>query len=121
MPTQCIQTEMDFGSSGGRKLVGAFDGVEWTDTTGRRRVSNYWPASTAGTAIVAYFYNDPLIVYEIAVEQRLQQRGKGRLGRRDHDQGEHRKGKLPRIRPDIAKQAQVELQARCRMVGHGCA
>jgi hypothetical protein len=26
MPTQCSQTEMDFGSSGGRKLVGAFDG-----------------------------------------------------------------------------------------------
>ena len=26
MPTQCSQTEMDFGSSGGRKIVGAFDG-----------------------------------------------------------------------------------------------
>ena len=26
---------------------GAFAGVEFTDTTGRRRVSNYWPASTA--------------------------------------------------------------------------
>ena len=26
MPTQCKQTEMDFGSCGGRKLVGAFDG-----------------------------------------------------------------------------------------------
>lgn len=26
MPTQCSQTEMDFGSSGGRKVVGAFDG-----------------------------------------------------------------------------------------------
>ena len=31
----------------GDAFVGAFDGVEWTDTTGRRRVSNYWPASTA--------------------------------------------------------------------------
>jgi hypothetical protein len=26
MPTQCNQEELDFGSSGGRKLVGAFDG-----------------------------------------------------------------------------------------------
>ena len=26
MPTQCSQPEMDFGSSGGRRLVGAFDG-----------------------------------------------------------------------------------------------
>jgi len=46
---------------------GAFAGVEWTDTTGRRRVSNYWPANTAYQtgSCVAYFYNDPNIVYEI--------------------------------------------------------
>jgi len=50
--------------------VGAFAGVEWTDTTGRRRVSNYWPASTAYQtgSCVAYFYNDPLIVYEIQAD-----------------------------------------------------
>jgi hypothetical protein len=48
-------------------LSGAFAGVEWTDTTGRRRVSNYWPANTAYQtgSCVAYFYNDPNIVYEI--------------------------------------------------------
>jgi hypothetical protein len=47
--------------------VGAFAGVQWTDTTGRARVSNYWPANTAYTAgtCVAYFYNDQNIVYEI--------------------------------------------------------
>ena len=47
--------------------VGAFSGVQWTDTTGRARVSNYWPANTAYTAgtCVAYFYNDANIVYEI--------------------------------------------------------
>ena len=47
-----------------------FDGFEWTDTTGRRRVSNYYPASTAfqqGSAI-AYIWVDPLIVYEIQSE-----------------------------------------------------
>ena len=55
-------------AAAGDAFAGAFDGVEWTDTTGRRRVSNYWPASTAGTAIVAYFYNDPLIVYEIQAD-----------------------------------------------------
>jgi hypothetical protein len=26
MPTQCIHAELDLGRSGGRKLVGAFDG-----------------------------------------------------------------------------------------------
>lgn len=50
------------------QVAGAFDGVEWTDTTGRRRVSNYWPANTSGTAIVAYFYNDQQIVYEIQAD-----------------------------------------------------
>jgi hypothetical protein len=48
-------------------IYGVFDGFEWTDTTGRRRVSNYYPANTAfqqGSAI-AYIWNDPQVVYEI--------------------------------------------------------
>ena len=51
----------------GDSVSGAFAGVEFTDTTGRRRVSNYWPANTAYQtgSCVAYFYNDPNIVYEI--------------------------------------------------------
>lgn len=54
-------------------VTGAFAGVEWTDTTGRRRVSNYWPASTSGTAIVAYFYNDQQIIYEIQADGSMAQ------------------------------------------------
>ena len=34
MPTQCIQTELDLGRSGGRKLVGAFDGGAITSNGG---------------------------------------------------------------------------------------
>jgi hypothetical protein len=45
--------------------VGAFMGVEWTDTDGRRRVSNKWTASTSATDIVCYVTTDPYIVYEI--------------------------------------------------------
>jgi len=54
---------------------GAFAGVEWTDTTGRRRISNYWPASTAYTtgSCVAYFYNDQNIVYEIQADGSMAQ------------------------------------------------
>ena len=54
---------------------GAFAGVEWTDTTGRRRVSNNWPANTAYIAgsCVAYFYNDEKIVYEIQADGSLAQ------------------------------------------------
>jgi len=56
-------------------FVGAFSGVEFTDTTGRRRVSNYWPASTAYQtgSCIAYFYADPNIVYEIQADGPLAQ------------------------------------------------
>ena len=54
---------------------GAFAGVEWTDTTGRRHVSNTWPANTAYQtgSCVAYFYNDPNIVYEIQADATVAQ------------------------------------------------
>lgn len=62
-------------AAAGDAFVGAFAGVEFTDTTGRRRVSNYWPASTAYQtgSCVAYFYNDPNIVYEIQADGTLAQ------------------------------------------------
>ena len=65
--------------TGTEAFVGAFDGVEWTDTTGRRRVSNYWPAGTAYQtgSCVAYFYNDPNIVYEIQCDGSLAQTSVG--------------------------------------------
>lgn len=54
---------------------GAFAGVEWTDTTGRRRISNYWPATTAYQtgSCIAYFYNDQNIVYEIQSDATIAQ------------------------------------------------
>ena len=66
-------------AAAGDAFVGAFDGVEWTDTTGRRRVSNYWPASTAYQtgSCIAYFYNDPNIVYEIQADGSLAQTSVG--------------------------------------------
>ena len=49
----------------GDRFIGTFQGVEFTDSDSRRRVSNKWTASTAGTDIVAYVTLDPSIVYEI--------------------------------------------------------
>jgi hypothetical protein len=49
----------------GDRFIGTFQGVEFTDTDGRRRVSNKWTASTSATDIVAYVTLDPSIVYEI--------------------------------------------------------
>ena len=56
--------------TGTEAFSGVFAGVEWTDTTGRRRVSNYWPANTAYVAgsCVAYYYDDPQIVYEVQAD-----------------------------------------------------
>jgi hypothetical protein len=49
----------------GDRFVGTFQGVEYTDTDGKRRVSNKWIASTSATDIVAYVTVDPGITYYI--------------------------------------------------------
>jgi hypothetical protein len=57
-------------------VAGSFQGVEFTDTTGRRRVSNYWPSGTtvqSGSITNAYFYNDLNIVYEIQADGSMAQ------------------------------------------------
>ena len=66
-------------AAAGDSFPGAVAGVEWTDTTGRRRVSNSWPANTAYQtgSCVAYFYNDPNIVYEIQADGSLAQTSVG--------------------------------------------
>ena len=58
---------------------GAFAGCEFTDTTGRRRVSNYWPASTTFQtgSCIAYFYNDQNIIYEIQSDATIAQTSLG--------------------------------------------
>jgi hypothetical protein len=62
-------------AAAGDAFLGAFSGVEWTDSTGRRRVSNYWPANESFIvgSVVAYFYQDPNIVYEIQTDGTLAQ------------------------------------------------
>jgi hypothetical protein len=52
-------------------FVGSFMGVEFTDTDGRRRVSNKWTAGTSATDIIAYVTTDPSIVYEIQSDATL--------------------------------------------------
>jgi hypothetical protein len=62
-------------AAAGDAFLGAFAGVEWTDATGRRRVSNYWPANESFTvgSVVAYFYSDANIVYEIQTDGTMAQ------------------------------------------------
>jgi hypothetical protein len=49
----------------GEAFIGTFQGVEFTDSDGRYRVSNKWTASQAATTITAYVTTDPTIVYEV--------------------------------------------------------
>lgn len=52
-------------AAAGARFVGTFQGVEFTDAEGRRRVSNRWIANTVATDIIAWVTRDPAIVYEI--------------------------------------------------------
>lgn len=52
-------------AAAGDSFIGTFQGVEFTDSDGRRRVSNKWTASQVGTDIVAYVTIDQSITYEI--------------------------------------------------------
>lgn len=50
------------------KILGSFQGVEFTLATGRRTVSPFWPAGTvpfAGSPTVAWITRDPRIRYQI--------------------------------------------------------
>jgi hypothetical protein len=49
----------------GAPVIGSFMGVEWTGVDGRRRVGNRWIANQVGTEIVAYYTEDPYLIYEI--------------------------------------------------------
>lgn len=48
--------------------LGVFAGVEYTNSAGQRIWSEYWPASTTATNIIAYVYDDPFIVYEAQMD-----------------------------------------------------
>jgi len=52
-------------------FIGVFQGVEFTDGDGRRRVSNKWLANQVGTEVVAYATLDPTIVYEVQADGSL--------------------------------------------------
>lgn len=66
-------------AAAGSPALGVFMGVEWTSVDGRRQFSNRWIANTVGTDIVAYFTEDPEIIYEIQAAGSIAQAGIGRM------------------------------------------
>lgn len=53
------------GTVDGVLLLGIFAGVQYRDSNGRPVVSNYWPASTTGTEIQCYVYDDPETLFDV--------------------------------------------------------
>lgn len=61
-------------------MLGAFAGVEYTDPTGRRVVSDYWPAAQAvqaGSETWVWVYDDPNIIYTIQADGSVAQTALG--------------------------------------------
>ena len=47
-------------------IVGVFNGVQYTDpTTKEQKFSNFYPASTNASDIIAFIIDDPNVIYEI--------------------------------------------------------
>lgn len=53
-------------AAAGADWLGVFDGVTYTDVTGKPVVTNFWPGAVTGaTNITAWVWDDPANVYEI--------------------------------------------------------
>jgi hypothetical protein len=53
------------------RIDGVFVGCEYTDATGKRNVSNYWPGTAGATNIVAWVYDDPNMIFEVQASATL--------------------------------------------------
>jgi len=53
------------GTTDGVLLLGIFAGVEYLDANGKPVVSNFWPASTTATNVVAWVYDDPETLFNV--------------------------------------------------------
>jgi len=53
------------GTVAGILLLGIFAGVQYRDSNAKPVVSNYWPASTTGTEIQCYVYDDPETLFDV--------------------------------------------------------
>lgn len=60
------------GAPAGQRAIGTFQGVEFTDTEGRFRVSNRWTANQVATEIRAYYIQaQDSVMYEIQADDTI--------------------------------------------------
>jgi hypothetical protein len=53
------------GTTDGIALLGIFAGVQYLDASGKPTISPFWPASTTGTEIIAWVYDDPETLFDV--------------------------------------------------------
>jgi hypothetical protein len=56
---------IQLSAAGNVNSLGVFAGCSYTDATGEKRFSEYWPAGTVATEIVALVWDDPMIIFAI--------------------------------------------------------
>jgi hypothetical protein len=64
-PVKLVAAGTIEAAAAGDRFIGTFQGVEYTNTQGRRVVDNKWVSGTVGSDIICYVTLDPSIVYEI--------------------------------------------------------
>ncbi len=56
-------------AAGEDDMIGVFGGVHYVDASGNQIFSRYWPSATTATAIKAYVWDDPHIVWRVQSDQ----------------------------------------------------
>lgn len=59
---------IEIAEAGNVDNIGVFAGCRYVDSTGKQQFSQFWPASTTATDIVAMVYDDPDIVFEVQAD-----------------------------------------------------
>lgn len=67
-------------AAAGARAVGSFQGVQYVDSTGRFRVSNWWASGTVGTQVEAFYTDDPWITYQIQANGSVARSSLGAMG-----------------------------------------
>lgn len=53
------------GTTDGVALLGIFAGVEYSDASGKPTISPFWPASTTGSNITVWVFDDPEALFDV--------------------------------------------------------
>lgn len=59
---------IELAEAGNVDNIGVFAGCDYTDSTGAKQFSPFWPGTASCTGITAYVYDDPNIIFAIQTD-----------------------------------------------------